>query len=451
MKVLSSKYRESMSDWFGKKGIVWHGIWVVWWDPDAGKLRYYFVNQIVNDSCEDGEIVAQLFGSVLKNHKVYKPNTLTCVVKTDGAGAFSGVKAVARYGYLGILTGIKVIIVKTTEAGGGKDGADRNFAVAKSEMKKTVKAGMGEFDVVDAQTLIKNLLRKPTPSTINVLVATKRNNIEPRSTKEVKKAGLQRISHKEFVYGEGDESMVPKKIECWQQSGMGGKPEYIIDVPALWPRDAEAVGGIISIATIADGDAVIPQDVTASVAKPGNYYTIQEREEIKKEIKENRVLKAEKHSEEFILRTKSEEMICPVCFLCPFPGCIRQYFSEKCLANHIEGNKHQSNGSCINNSSRKMEPTKWDKMTIHDMAIEALNDVTVAPDAIVIVPATIASEATVTSFNDSIAMAQDFPLSVEITNSLFVFGWACKVLLKHPPLHQQMVQFLKWYSIILQL
>jgi hypothetical protein len=80
MKVLSTKYRESMSDWFGKKGIIWHGIWIVWWDPKIQKLRYYFINQIVTDSTEDGELVVQRIALALKNHNQFFPHADECIL-----------------------------------------------------------------------------------------------------------------------------------------------------------------------------------------------------------------------------------------------------------------------------------------------------------------------------------------------------------------------------------
>ena len=59
MKFLPLRYRESMSEWFGKKGITWHGIWISWWDPTKSKFVGYRVNQISGDSIEDSEAVSQ--------------------------------------------------------------------------------------------------------------------------------------------------------------------------------------------------------------------------------------------------------------------------------------------------------------------------------------------------------------------------------------------------------
>ena len=38
MKVLPSSYRETMASWFGKKGIAYHGMSLVWWNPEKNCL-----------------------------------------------------------------------------------------------------------------------------------------------------------------------------------------------------------------------------------------------------------------------------------------------------------------------------------------------------------------------------------------------------------------------------
>jgi hypothetical protein len=68
---------------------------------------------------EDGELVVQLIALALKNHKQFFPHADECILKTDGAGCFTGIKSMARYGYVGMVTGIKTKIVYTRKRWSG--------------------------------------------------------------------------------------------------------------------------------------------------------------------------------------------------------------------------------------------------------------------------------------------------------------------------------------------
>jgi hypothetical protein len=261
----------------------------------------------------------------------------------------------------------------------------------------------------------------------------------PITSKETKGAGLQRLSYKVITYGEGDEIMVPKTVECWNQSALGGAPQFIIKVSPLWPKDMAVEGGIISMATVKSG-VLVPQDLIECVKNgtPGSWKTIQERLDLEVKKEELRIIKSEKQMEEYVLVTKSREYVCPVCFLCTEPGCIRQYFSIKCLENHIEEGNHQSNGTAIGNSSHKIEPSVYDKMTVVDIALEALQKVTTAPDAELV------EDNVVSSTSSSVQTPSDEILFDDLLVSLCVFGWAIKVKLNHPPIDPLMKIFLRW-------
>ena len=61
MKFLPLKDSEAQTEFFGKCGIKWHGICILWYDEH---FHHYYVNQTVEDSAEDGISVAALLSQV---------------------------------------------------------------------------------------------------------------------------------------------------------------------------------------------------------------------------------------------------------------------------------------------------------------------------------------------------------------------------------------------------
>jgi hypothetical protein len=64
MKFLPLKDSEAQNEFFGKAGIVWHGIQFLWYCRENSCFRQYFVNQCVEDSTVDGISVAALLFQV---------------------------------------------------------------------------------------------------------------------------------------------------------------------------------------------------------------------------------------------------------------------------------------------------------------------------------------------------------------------------------------------------
>jgi hypothetical protein len=60
MKYLPRKDSEAQTDFFGKRGIIWHGICILWFCHLDKKFKQYFVNQCVEDSTEDGIAIIAL-------------------------------------------------------------------------------------------------------------------------------------------------------------------------------------------------------------------------------------------------------------------------------------------------------------------------------------------------------------------------------------------------------
>ena len=71
MKYLPLKDSEAQSDFFGKAGINWHGLCLLWFSPEKGQFQQYYVNQCVEDSTEDGISVIALLQKVSAEMSLY--------------------------------------------------------------------------------------------------------------------------------------------------------------------------------------------------------------------------------------------------------------------------------------------------------------------------------------------------------------------------------------------
>lgn len=65
MKYLPRKDSEAQTEFFGKSGIIWHGMCIMWFCEENKKFMQYFVNQCVEDSTEDGIAIITLLSQVI--------------------------------------------------------------------------------------------------------------------------------------------------------------------------------------------------------------------------------------------------------------------------------------------------------------------------------------------------------------------------------------------------
>ena len=78
MKYLPLKDSDAQSDFFGKAGINWHGLCLLWFSPEDGKFQQYYVNQCVEDSTEDGiSVVAYRIGTMCDFFYNYNPDDIS--------------------------------------------------------------------------------------------------------------------------------------------------------------------------------------------------------------------------------------------------------------------------------------------------------------------------------------------------------------------------------------
>ena len=107
MKFLLQKYRETQTDWFGKRGISWHLSVVVRRRAD-GKLQHQVFVHIVENGNQDTDVVIPIMQHTLTELKKENPNITTTAYRQDNAGCYNSGPMVVACCLMEQTTGIKL-------------------------------------------------------------------------------------------------------------------------------------------------------------------------------------------------------------------------------------------------------------------------------------------------------------------------------------------------------
>ena len=433
MRLLSAKYRESMTEWFGKKGIAWHGIKMAWYDRAKGKVVYYFMNQILTDSLEDAEMVSMLIAHAIIQHCRRHGHT-KLILTSDGAGAYAGVTLLARSAFFFQHREVAIEIERhyTGEGGGGKGPVDTNFAVMKSWTLKAVVAGMGSLDISDYESLVIALNNQEVPRTVNLLVKTTRRPDVTLSGHEKRFSGTQGYALRVFQYND-DRS--PKAILFYCQSGLINNltptaqleketADAYLDgakIQQFWKPEVDRQTivnpgkGNVDVPTSESDDRTVYRSPSTVC---GVVVTAEEKKRRLETIEDKRKLVLAKADAEMTAAVKV-----PVWMACPTPGCVREFSTVARLNSHKLSGKCQINGNPYSQSRTPIAPTEYANMSTRDIAIKMLMAKT-AGDRICVLPEE-SSEVWATSAGVGTIVG------AIVTH--FLPGWACRETLKHLP------------------
>ena len=363
------------------------------------------------------------------------------VLQSDGAGAYAGYGLLSRLGFMGLVTGIKIISHYTGESGGGKSSVDQVFGICKEELKRRVTLGMGSLDISDAVSLAKALNYKEIKKTINYAVTFMRGDIkEPGQTKSSRDAKLQSHSARQYEY---DTNSTLVRVYIDEQSYLTDTAaQKYVSLEGIWDDVqspySEIIPQAIKLNSCCDTTRGIPgsQDIMNAtavyVSRLEKEATILEKKAqsmarmtANKEIEDERKLYWENKAQ-----THAQYCGVKLMVLCSTPGCVRQFTSHGRLRQHERSDTHQSNGNPLSQSSNPTKPTEWDNYTIRELAAAYLSELSVDADV-----------------GESQDRAQAVLAESNHSNespSTHTFGWARRVQLKHPGFSPKMSEFLKW-------
>lgn len=167
MKIQMMLYRESMVQFFGKRGISLLGVAIVrkrtaeelGQSKKLSKFLVEFHDLISDNTTEDTfaaiSAIEGLLKILRKEDKYRKYDSFK--VYSDSAGCFSSNEMTYWLGRLFKTTGFKCLMHFLSESGEGKTFLDAHFAFIMVYMKNRVVEGRGSLDVIDASSAAKTL------------------------------------------------------------------------------------------------------------------------------------------------------------------------------------------------------------------------------------------------------------------------------------------------------
>ena len=138
MKYLPRKYRESQTDWFGKRGISWHittATRIVEGQPEM--LSFVHVFQSCN---QDSVTVLAIVDDVLKQLKSTMPNVNSVHFRQDNAGCYHSASTLLAIRQVAKKYDINVRL-DFSDPQGGKGSCDRKAAAVKNHMRIYLNSG----------------------------------------------------------------------------------------------------------------------------------------------------------------------------------------------------------------------------------------------------------------------------------------------------------------------
>ena len=123
MKFLPQLYRETQSDWFGKRGISRHISVVV--RRVSGQLQTQTFVHILQSSNQGSSTIVLLLEHVLRSLKTENPEIQHAYFRQDNAGCYHSATTILAIPTIQSSSGVSVLAVDFSDPQGGKGPADR--------------------------------------------------------------------------------------------------------------------------------------------------------------------------------------------------------------------------------------------------------------------------------------------------------------------------------------
>ena len=371
MKLLSLVYRESMVDFFGKRGIPWFGVMFIrrrtaaektaeiadraeqrlpTTEEDGFLIREFqstFYDCLADDSKEDSFAVASHFQGALSDYKLHNGAHVNEVITlSDGAGCLSGLELLLLMPLMGKWSGIRVVESFISEAGCGKTPLDAHFCYGRSHALHTVKAGKGDFDIHDAASAAYCLVQRGGIENTTVAEVVYHRDKQMKIGKKMK--NIRNIHHRTYEYDPATGAFTGAILRAQYGRGQGEyktaawlfghvKKEENGQLPAIL-TDPNGTGVDFRVA-IADSPSPIPRNNTVPTMLLGS-----EQKGKRAKIQQEKIVeKAADCAAEFQAKEEAfEDYKLEKCciFHCPIRDCTAVFQKDGNLQNHVEAGKH---------------------------------------------------------------------------------------------------------------
>lgn len=148
MKFLPHRFRETQSNWFGKRGISWHISVVV--RRVSGQLQTQTFVHIIQSSNQGSFIIVLLLEHLLRTLKIENPEIKHAYFRQDNAGCYHSATTILDIPDIQSSSGVSVLAVDFSDPQGGKGPADRMSATCKNHIRRYINEG---HDVTTAQQM----------------------------------------------------------------------------------------------------------------------------------------------------------------------------------------------------------------------------------------------------------------------------------------------------------
>ena len=152
-KFLPQRYRETQSDWFGKRGISWHISMVV--RRFNGQLQTQTFVHILQSCNQGSSTVILLLEHVLRTLKTDNPEIQYAYFRQDNAGCYHSATTIAAIPAIQLSSSVSVLAVDFSDPQGGKGPADRMSATCKNHIRRYISEG---HDVTTAEQMKEAIL-----------------------------------------------------------------------------------------------------------------------------------------------------------------------------------------------------------------------------------------------------------------------------------------------------
>ena len=152
MKFLPRKYRESQTDWFGKRGISWHlTVATRRMAPDQD-LEMMTFSHVFQSCHQDSPAVQAVMTDVIGKLKQVMPTLRTVYYRQDNAGCYRSGGTIIGAIQAGKSHGVTVQRLDFSDPQGGKGACDRKAATVKAHIRVYLNEG---HDVETASQMVE--------------------------------------------------------------------------------------------------------------------------------------------------------------------------------------------------------------------------------------------------------------------------------------------------------
>lgn len=283
MKYLPQRYREQMSDFYGKRGKSWHVACVVF---KSGENEYNVETFVhVFDSCiQDWFSVASIVEHLLVTIKEEHPDMKRAYLKSDNAGCYHSASLILSLKSIGERAGISVRRYDFSDPQSGKDVCDRKIAPMKGHIQRWVNE---KHDVITAADMKEALESYGGVRGCRIVVAEV--DVAKRATETMEWKGISALFNFEFL---------ATGIRAWKA--------YAVGEGQMFPYDK--VGHSLQGPT--GLRIVMPLTSLTPLSKPG-----------------------------LMIRKKTTNPVNDL-FLCEEEGCVATFGTEEDLQAHMDTGRH---------------------------------------------------------------------------------------------------------------